>query len=339
MPAANETNIAANVVKALGIVLNTGSVYDSDHPVFRRTLKERFEVFKNAVDALGSLSLVFQGGQVSYKGAVLEPGADMFEKLARRMASKGIQGLTFKQVLAESDIRKLADLLKQMREAKAPQDLQALFESEKIRGLETFTPKKGPATRGGGESKAAYSDRRTFELDMEAGAEELALEDVLGAVDSPETEAAQAAGAIRGFVGNVLDSVIEDRISMDDAADTIAEEFENQLNSRLQDYRAKTEARIQRLENIKDLVLDELESLELAAIVVDPQHNIIAMNHSGRKLLGKVGKLESGHPIAAFLESSREKQTLTLDGETRTAHLVISESSQGNEGAMLICLE
>lgn len=341
------TELVTEMVKALGILLNTGSVYEVAHPVFGRTLEDRFEVFQNGLGEVGNIKLEFREGQVIYKGTPLEPGADMFEKISRRMQTKGVPGLLIKNSLKKEDIRKFVHLLKQIPDSKSSTEINDLIRREKIRGLSAFTPAESiqPGSIGTSEATGTQhvreAERKMFELDANAGMEEMQLQDVFDTAQNADeaTGLNKVTQAFEVYVDDVLHKMQDDQISRADACASITDEFENQLNLQIEDYKNKTETRIKRLENIKDLVLDELESLELAAIVIDQQLNVIALNKSGRWLLGSINRLEKGTPLAQFVAASREKQKLKIKGEERTAHLVISETSQSNDGVMLICLD
>mgnify|MGYP006281396937 FL=1 len=341
------TELVTEIVKALGILLNTGSVYDVEHPVFDRTLDERFGVFEDGLRETGNIKLEFREGQVVYKNIHLEPGADMFEKISRRLQAKGLTGLIIKTRLKKEDIKKFVHLLKQMKDSKSSIEINDLIQREKIRGLSAFTAAENTHSRAvsttetPGVQHDRQAERKMFELDDNPGIEAMQLEDVFDTAQSADeaTGMNEVKQNFEVYVDDVLDKMQADQISHADACASITDEFETQLNLQIEDYKSKTETRIRRLENIKDLVLDELESLELAAIVVDQQLNVIALNKSGRRLLGRINRLERGTPLAQFVAASREKQKLKIKGEERTAHLVISEASQGNDGAMLICLD
>ena len=340
MPEFHQAEAIEKVLGALGILVNTCSIYDSEHPVFIRLLDERFSDINEGLSKAGSVKLRFQNGKIVCNGLTLEPSAGMVEKISRRLAGKGMHGFLLKKGLHKNELKKFIELLKTFAELKNNAELGDVVKQQAFRHIKTLTKEDDSDVKTGGPASSYRSDDKTFELDLEED-ESFSLDSVaMGrGEDWSSIKTAGVKAAFRGFVGNVLDKVQAKKISGKDAAKEITEEFDSQLTNQINEYKAETESRIRRLENIKDLVLDELASLDIAAIVIDPQLNVIAMNRMGRKLLGKIRKLEAKTPLALFCRSSRDKQKIVINGQKLMAHLVISETPSKSEGAMLICLD
>lgn len=336
----DHSNIQAvtHAVKALGIILNTGRVYNSSHPVFQRTAMEHLPVLKDALTTKRGITLFFENGKVYYGSQVLADEASTVERLAHVFEDCGVTGLTITPAVDADDIASLTTAIVSKRLEKEETTLQKILSKEGVRGIrEAKRPKRGfagtEASPVKGTARPSASSSRTFELDMMSGVEEMDTSEREGLFED------ETVAEYRAFVADALTNVAKGKQSVEQASDTIAYEFEIQLNKRTEQVREETETQVRRLENIKDLVMQELEQLNLAAVVVDTSHNILEANHSGRALIGNLKHFEEESPLGAFIHSGKEKQKIRFNGKEHTAHIIISERAQSGEGAMLICLE
>ena len=123
------------------------------------------------------------------------------------------------------------------------------------------------------------------------------------------------------------------------ASQAIANQFEQQLQTEMEDYKRRTEAQIQRLESIKALVLQELEERNIAAIVVDYDLTVLAMNKQAKQLMGNITSLERQSQLAGFINSGEERSSVNINGDQYTVHLIISEGTENINQTVLICMD
>ncbi len=329
-----------DAVRALGIILNTRSVYNSSHPVFRRTLDDRIPVLRQAVGDLKELKFRFEANQVYYEQRPIDPGSDVTERLARLFEANGVRGVAFRPGVSAEDVAALADLLSTKQMEKEGTSLQALLKKHGVRTIVEFTPSETDLSAADSDTSAAAAAKatpgRTFELDfgsVDLGGGFETLEDEV------EEETDQTLREYRFFVRDTVSSLSDNKRAVQQTTDAITFEFEVQLNRRIEEVKQQTESRIRRLENIKELMLTELEALNLAAILVDNQRRVLEANESGRHVIGELKQVPDDTPLGQFILSGREKQRIRINDGQRMANIIISERANTPEGAMLICLE
>lgn len=186
---------------------------------------------------------------------------------------------------------------------------------------------------------AGNSNGGVFELDldevMDPGSGELLQPEDAGDIVSSDVGTAQ----VKTFVLNEIRDLQSGKRDAQSVAEAIASDFEQRLNERVQEVRREVDQRIRRLESIKDLVLQELEMRNLAAVIVNAQLRVIALNDCGRRLLGDVDRLDPESELAEFARSTDERRNVSVRGTSCRADMIISDHPDAEGGAVLICIE
>lgn len=329
---------AVAAVRALGIILNTRGIYNSSHPVFKRTLNDRIPILRKAMAGQTELRLRFETSQIYAGQRPVDPGSDIAERVAKSFEACGVQGIAFRPDITADDIAVLADIVSSKQTMAEGTSLQALLESRGVRSIVEFTPTEtelAPADQArSGMSASRAGAGRTYELDAGSGNAE-----TKDRGDDLDGEMDQTIREYHAFVHKTLSCLSDDRRAVQQSADAIAFEFEVQLNRRIEDVKQQTESRIRRLENIKELMLIELQELKLAAVLVDSRRIVLEANAAGREIIGGLKQIADDSPLGQFIRSGKEKQRLRINNATRIAHIIISEHVNTPEGVMLICLE
>lgn len=166
-------------------------------------------------------------------------------------------------------------------------------------------------------------------------------ESLIPQVPAPEeqAESISSARSVRDFVRGALGALVRNEAGIDDVADIIATEFEHRLDERAEAVRKVGERKVRRLEDIKDLILKELESYKVAALVMDSHLRILSANRRGRDIIGDISVIEKESPLGAFVLSQSERQDVDVGGVMRTAHLLTSRSAGGGDSLILLSLE
>ena len=341
---------AITAVRGLCTVLNTASVYQTTHPVFQRAVEQLVSALETALKGSSEIPLFFSEGQVRLSTTPIEPGVPMFQKFAQNFESKGIRGITILRGVTPDEITKFVTLITARSDDLQTQGLSAALERQGVRHIREQKVKIGIVGKDSvvrPEEKTApspapksASTSRPGAWNIEAGTDDIAFENAFKDFEPIQpVNARQEKAPIRHFVTNVLDSVQKQKTSLREASETIAQEFEERLNEKVEEVRQIGEVKVKRLEKVKEVMLKELENLHLAAIVLDAEMNVVGSNDSGRKLIGNIGKIEPGSPIHDFVESKKERQSIEINGVSRLAHIIISTARDKREGTMLICLE
>jgi hypothetical protein len=340
-------------VRGLCTVLNTATVYQITHPVFQRAVEQLVTSLDAALKTSGEIPLFFSEGQVRLSTTPIEPGSPMFQKFAQSFEMKGIRGITIQRGVTPDEITKFVTLITSRSDDLQSQGLSAVLERQGVRHIReqkvkigivgkdsVVHPEEKAAPAAPSKPAAASAASRPGAWEIEAGTDELSLDEAFKDFEPlPEPKAPAGKPAIKRFVTNVLDSVQKQKTSLQQASETIAQEFEQRLNEKVEEVRQIGEVKVRRLEKVKEVMLKELENLHLAAIVLDAEMNVVGANDLGRKLIGNIGKIDSDSPIYDFVESKKERQSIEINGVSRLAHIIISTARDKREGTMLICLE
>ena len=340
-------------VRGLCTVLNTASVYQITHPVFQRAVEQLVAALDTALKSSGEIPLFFSEGQVRLNTTPIEPGSSMFQKFAQSFEMKGIRGIAILRGVTPEEITKFVTLITSRSDDLQSQGLSAVLEHQGVRHIREQKVKigivgKDSVVRPEEQAAAAPVSKpvspptspRPGAWDIEAGTDELSLDEAFKEftpLPSPKTPPGKH--PIKHFVVNVLDSVQKQKTTLHEASESIAQEFEQRLNEKVEEVRQIGEVKVKRLEKVKEVMLKELENLHLAAIVLDADMNVVGANDSGRKLIGNIGKIDSDSPLYEFVESKKERQSIEINGVSRLAHIIISTARDKHEGTMLICLE
>ena len=336
----NSNSLATTItqaVQSLGIILNTAKVYDGGHPVLQKIVADRVSEIQNAIEKSGKIKLVFDGGQILWEDTALAPGKEFFQKLSQNFEQHGIKGLQFDKNLTQYDIESLTQALQDIQERNTEKSLQTLLKEAGVKSISEIAPEeKKTGIHDKNKKEAQAGSRDTFELDLDSAIGALSLPQE----DQEEEQIPQEAGEkFHGYVKQVLSDVIKDKQTVKDTSREIANQFEQQLEAEMEDYKRRTEAQIQRLESIKELVLRELEERNLAAVVVDNDLNVLAMNKQAKQLMGEITAIDPKSPLADFINSGEERSSVKINGEQYTAHLIISEGTEAINKTVLICMD
>ncbi len=375
----NQENESAviEMIRDLAIIINTAIVYHSRHPVFKRAVSDRWDGLVQAVKAnKGRVELVFSEDQVFFRGKPVEPGNAMFRKLTRAFNAKGVQGLAWQAGVEQSDLVGLVDAfnnevrkggtgldealhrrgIKNIREIRRSvantQDADSENESS-VSPAKTGKRGKGKPDSTGKSSRPVSSppeksEEKVYDLDFEQSSA-TDQQDASFAATSPDFQSGSASmpfsredvaiSQMRAQCHEVITDYEKGKTTKTQAAETLTARFKENLDHRVEEIRRETESKIRRLENIKDLVMEELEQRSLAAVVINPQLRILSMNQTARELLGRIDSLDRKSPLASFINSGADKENLEINGVYRQAHIIISEHKDEESGTILICLE
>ncbi|MFH0880167.1 MAG: hypothetical protein V2A34_10685 [Lentisphaerota bacterium] len=336
----------ASMMRAFGVLYNTGMTYQTTHAVFLRSVEERMPLFEAALKGASEITIYFSEGQIRFGNASLDAGLSMFRDLAQKFEKMNVSGLTFLPGLSSLDLKKFIGVLATKSNDIRPKGLQTFLDHE---GVKTIRERKGrlgliketpsaPPSPAEPKAKQTVVSRRadTMTWDIAGGG---GGEPEPGPSRNPREPADMGERVFRGFVRDVLHSVEDQQTSTTQAADSISNRFTEILHERIEDVRRESEVKIRRLNTVKDVVLQELESHHLAAIVCDTQRNILACNESGRRIIGSNTTITKGSALEQFIASGLERQVIELEGVPRVAHVILSVEPLSREGAMLISIE
>ena len=340
-------------VRGLCTVLNTATVYQITHPVFQRAVEQLVAALETALKAAGEIPLFFSEGQVRLGTIPIEPGSPMFQKFAQGFEAKGIRGITILRGVTPDEITRFVTLITARSSDLQTQGLSAVLERQGVRHIReqkvkigivgkdsVVSPEEKATPSVAPKPASASAAPRPGSWDIEAGTDELSLDEAFREFTPlPPPKSGAGKPPIKHFVVSVLDSVQKQKTSLNEASETIAQEFEQRLNEKVEEVRQIGEVKVKRLEKVKEVMLKELENLHLAAIVLDAELNVVGTNDSGRRLIGNIGKIDPDSPIYEFVESKKERQSIEINGVSRLAHIILSTARDKREGTMLICLE
>lgn len=340
-----------DAVKAFCVIYHTSRMYRTDHAVFKTAVEERMPLIERVMQGVQALSLDFYDGQIWYADIPLEPGSSVFQRISQEFGKTGIRNITLLPTIDANDLTRLISLIVGHADDIRQDGLATVLKRERIqtvRSLDTtiHRGKQGSeeraATTGAGTSGSAIRPKTgggaLWDISDTADEALETLETVDADAAAMETEDSRPR-SITNFVSGVLGALTRQEADPKEAVDIIATEFEHRLEERVAVVRRKSEKKIRRLETVKELVLTELERMQIAAVIMDTEMEIIAINELARKLLKKASSTEPGSPLEEFIRSGMEKKDILLGKEKRTAHLVtVSPSGSGSE-IMLITLE
>ncbi len=143
----------------------------------------------------------------------------------------------------------------------------------------------------------------------------------------------------REFVHDLVVDVNLGRSSPAAASEKIAVEFEKRIQDRTEEVERRSAARIRSLENVRDVMLTEMENLRLPAVLVDHELHLLGANASGRALVGRSSQVLPGSALHRFLTSEREREAVDLPGGRRVAHKVLAVGAANESAVTLITLE
>lgn len=348
-PLANIEDVK-DAVKAFCVIYHTSRMYQTDHVVFKSAVEERMPLIQRVLRDGKSLSLDFHENQVWYAGTPLEPGSSVFQRISQEFGSLGIRNLTMLPSLDADDLTRLISVIIGQADAIRKDGLAAVLKRERIKTVHSVdTPlhrgrpetgeraasrdakiqvSDGPSKTGGG----GVWDISDVDTDDMGASRDMAAEDD-GSLVQPRPL------AMKKFVSGVLGALARQEADLKQAVDILATEFEHRIEERVAVVRRESEKKIRRLETVKELVLTELERLQIAAVIMDTDFQVVAANALARKLLEGVGGSTGSSPLEAFVRSGSERQDICLGKEERTARLVtVAPTGSGSE-IMLITLE
>lgn len=338
----------ATAVRGLCTVLNTALVYAITHPVFQRAVEQEVAALETALKGIGELPVFFAEGQIRFGTLPLDPASAMLQKTAQTFESKGIKGLIITPGITAEEITKFVGIITARNSDLQTLGLSALLDRQGVRHLREQKVRLGIVGKDGvvrpkdeapkPPKPSSISSTRAASWDIEIGTDDLSMDNAFKDMEPPAPSEPHQK-PIRNFVSNVLSSVQRRETDLSDATEMIAQEFEHRLNEKTEEVQKASEMKIKRLERVNEVMLQELEDLHVAAVVLDAELFILGANPSGRKLVGNIGQLEIGSPLAEFAASKKERDTIEINGLSRLAHIILSTARDKGEGTMLICLE
>lgn len=349
---AQKTAEVTSAVRGLCTVLNTALMYQTSHPVFQRSVEQEMDFLATALKGATEITLFFVGGEIRFGTLPIDPKSTALHKVAQNFEARGIKGLAIQAGVTADDLAKFVTVLTARSDEIETQGLAHSLERAGIRHIREHKVKIGivgkdavvrpvedkkPAAPAGASAVAAPS-RSGGSWDIETGTDVISSDESLQEV-APAAPTTDAPRVFRKFVHSVLGAIDRRETTTAQAGELIAHEFETQLNEKVQEVRRESEVKVQRLERVKELMLRELENLHMAAVVLDTNMKVVGMNDPARKLLGPIEDLEPDHPLRAFVESRKERETIQIAGVTRLAHTIISTSEDRQDSTMLVCLE
>ena len=346
---AQKTAEVASAVRGLCTVLNTALVYQTSHPVFQRAVEQELGLLETALKGVPDITLFFTSGEIRHGTLAVDPGSAALRKLAQSFEARGIKGLALHPGITADEISKFVTIVTARSNEIETQGLARGLENAGVRHIREHKVKIGivgkdavvrpeEAKKPATPAQPAAPARPAVAWDIESGTDVIGADEALRDV-APAQPAADTPRVFRKFVHNVLGSVERRETTAAQAGELIAKEFETKLNEKVEEVRREGEVKVRRLERVKEVMLRELENLHLAAVVLDDDLRVVGLNDPARRLLGNLQQLEPGHPLRAFVESRKERQTIHIAGVTRLAHTIISTSEDHEDSTMLICLE
>ncbi|MBP7828287.1 MAG: hypothetical protein KA248_00065 [Kiritimatiellae bacterium] len=350
--------------RALAGLISTARMYQVQHPAFQRAVEQQLAALAAAMDEAGEVVLYFADGQIRHGALALEPESGLMRSTAKWFEDRGVKGVSLLPGLTASELSAFAGIMLATDRKLETSGLTLCLENAGIRhvleqkikygiiGRErvVYPPatgaaaKAGPAAAGPAAPKAGPASParpamksaapKSWDLESETTSEIRAAPPRLAG----QKPVASGRRPLREFVSSVFDAVSKNEATPPQAADIIAAEIETRIDEKVDEVRAEQEGRIRRLEQVKDVLLEELDDLHLAAMLLDADHRVVAMNKAARDLLGLLDKIQDGSPLDQFIRSGKERQTVELPGASRLAHMIIApDAGEGN--LMLVCLE
>ncbi|HOW98875.1 MAG TPA: hypothetical protein P5567_15385 [Kiritimatiellia bacterium] len=353
--------------RALAGLISTARMYQVQHPAFQRAVEQQLAALAAAMDEAGEVVLYFADQQIRHGALALEPESGLMRTTAKWFEDRGVKGISLLPGLTAAELASFAGIMLSTDRNLETSGLTLCLEHAGIRhileqkvkygiiGRERVvyppTAGSGPAAKAGSTPPAPVAAKTAAptaaKTPTPAGASlkswDLEAETTAGTRAVPPRLAGQKAVSsarrpLRDFVHSVFDAVSKNEATPPQAADIIAAEIETRIEEKADEVRAEQEGRIRRLEQVKDVLLEELDDLHLAALLIDPERRVVAMNKAARDLLGLIDKLQDGSPLDQFIRSGKERQTVELPGASRLAHMIIApDAGEGN--LMLVCLE
>jgi hypothetical protein len=207
-----------------------------------------------------------------------------------------------------------------------------------VSGTKTVVTDTARSPMGGLTSSATGAGRATVRVPQPAmGSKPMAAKTSGGGSGSGGRGSDIA--AFQEFVQDVLQEVSWRVTPPDVGAERIAAQYSQRLNQKVEEVRQQTVRQIRCLENIRDVMLTELDNLKVPAILLDGNQGIVEMNAAARPLVGGGTKVEPGSPLHAFLVSGKERGLVDIGGSRRTAHRILSTGGDSNAAVILLALE
>lgn len=352
--------------RALAGLISTARMYQVQHPAFQRAVEQQLGALAAAMDEAGEVVLYFADGQIRHGALALEPESGLMRSSAKWFEDRGVKGVSLLPGLTASELAAFAGIMLSTDKKLETSGLTVCLEAAGIRHVLEQKVKYGiigrervvyppassaaPAAKTGGapaapaapkagpaapaKPAAASASMKSWDLESETTAGTRAVPPRLAG----QKAVSSSRKPLRDFVHSVFDAVSKNEATPPQAADIIASEIETRIEEKVDEVRAEQEGRIRRLEQVKDVLLDELDDLHLAALLLDGAHQVVAMNKAARDLLGLIDKITDGSALDQFIRSGKERQTVELPGASRLAHMIIApDSGEGN--LMLVCLE
>lgn len=358
----DQASQASAVVRAISILYNNSRVYGIEHPVFRKTLTEHMPSFQAALSENKELVFSFLKGKVRCGTVLLDPTSTVFQAVSHMFEVMGVSGLCVRRGITSEEITTLIEILAGKSAEISQGGLQKILDAEKIRHISekkvsldmdgktrsAAAPEKKKAETIVSEA-ASGSPRKTFELDDTI----VDLGTVFGAPEeepppplAPPPAPVPASGArtkgrinqFKNFVTDALTDLTWKKSSVSQVAEQISSEFEERLHEETEELRQETQKAVRRLENVKSIVFEKLEALDVMAILVDTELTVLAMTSPARDLIGDITTIPHDSPLGHCVKAKAAYMHLTLKGIDLTVQTIASDRTRAGEVILLLTL-
>ncbi len=357
----DKTAKISGAVRSLFLIYNNSRVYNIDHPVFHRTVDEHIPIIQTALKDNKELFLSFIKGQIRCGPILLDPGSSMFKTVAQTFEEIGVSGLclypdvTAEEIIKlvkimtinadeikESGLQKILDRegIKHIIEKKVRLDIDGTVKSDTVpekskRAPVTEKEKNQPPV----SSQISHSPSTIFEIDdSDTDLGTIFAETTAEPTEEPD-EKADRKKPFNEFVTGTLSELLWKRKSVSEVSKMISREFDQRLDEKTEELRKEKKTVIRHLENVKSVVFQKLETMNVMALLIDTNLNVLAMTSSAETLLGKLTKIPKDSPLTQCTRQEEAFQEITLKGTKLIVQAIASETLETGESIILITLE
>jgi len=334
----------AGAIRAFCVIYNTGLTYETTHAVFQKAIDERFQFFQEALADTEGIPLVFTDGQVRVGSVSIEPGSGMFHRLARQFENMGITSISILNGVSTEDIRGLIKIVTKETDAVRAKGLQHLLDRDRVKGVlehKVTTVESDSVVSSAGKAHtgtASILSGRSAATAGSSGTWNLEADITPGVFTARDEDEIRFTRPFKDFVNGAMSALHRGEADPKNMADIIATEFRHRLNEKAEEIKKHSDRKIRHLESVQELILRELETRNIAAIILDRNLTVLSVNRQGRDVIGGIQSLERGSSLDIFVRSQEEMKEIEINGARKTAHLLTSVSVHG-ETIMLVSFE
>ncbi|MFA4945033.1 MAG: hypothetical protein WC789_10080 [Lentisphaeria bacterium] len=351
------------VVHGLSVSYNACLSYGPDHPVLRRTILSQMRLLEPLLAAEGGLTLLFHNDQVWSGALPVDSGNPVCRRLAQLFQGRNVGGITLEAGLTEEELATFLDIIARQGDQLKLEGLQPLLDEAGIIGI---VERKEKLVLSQEEPLAAPAPRHEAPpsppLPPRPAAAGVSVEEWAKAMVGQPPQAAPQPVDLGGILDEGLPADVRPPIGEDQpigdyvnllmadvllkrtmpvsASKAIGKVFERRLEAKVREFRIEMERRVNILEQVRDMMLEELDGKSLAALLLDREFHVLAMNRTAQALLGKLERIAASSPLHPFLDAHSRCERLTFpDGVERTVYRVLSADSDRHDLVILVCIE